>query len=211
MQAVRPELGGSVFQQSRPLAPSQRAPQAEENIELVWFEQKHLIRLLLPKKDLKDPGEISLHCLGKLSVICPQGNPRSLWPGPRPTAPLPPGLSLEANVSGVPGEPSGQRGHWRSGLPTEAWLLAKEASLPNRPVVSNLVALCEGVGRFWQEGVKWDYKPGRLSAATAGCDGKLQFNGQLYLYGISGIGCFQQLNWHCLQEFFEEVGELTGS
>lgn len=25
------------------------------------------------------------------------------------------------------------------------------------------------------------------------------------------IGCFQQLNWHCLQEFFEEVGELTGS
>lgn len=104
MQAVRPEWGGSVFQQRRPLAPSQRAPQAEENIEPVWFEQKHLICLLLPKKDLKGPGEISLHCLEKLSVICPQGNPSSLWPRPRPTAPLPPGLSLEANVSRVPGE-----------------------------------------------------------------------------------------------------------
>lgn len=86
----RPEgWGGSVFQQRRPLAPSQRAPQAEGNIEPVGFEQKHLIRPLLPKKDLKGPGEISLRGLEKLSVICPRGNPSSLWPDPHHAAPLP--------------------------------------------------------------------------------------------------------------------------
>lgn len=102
MQAVRSE-GVLCAPAEAPLAPSQRAPQAEANTEPVWLEHKRLIRLLLPKKDLKGPGEISLHCLEKLSVICPQGKPRALWPGPRPT-PLSPGLSLEANVSRVPGE-----------------------------------------------------------------------------------------------------------
>lgn len=92
-----------MFQQRLPLAPSQRTPQAEENIEPVWFEQKHLIRLLLPKKDLKGPGEISLHCLEKTLCNLPPGKAKLLVAEPRPT-PLSPGLSLEANVSRVPGE-----------------------------------------------------------------------------------------------------------
>jgi hypothetical protein len=105
MQAVRPEGGGgSVFQQSLPLAPSQRAPQAEENIEpvRVWTEAPD--SSFITKERLERPRwNFPPLFRKKLSVICPQGKPSSWWPGPRPT-PLSPGLSLEANVSRVPGE-----------------------------------------------------------------------------------------------------------
>lgn len=83
-----------MFQQRLPLAPSQRTPQAEENIEPVWFEQKHLIRLLLPKKDLKGPGEISLHCLEKTLCNLPPGKGKLL------VARAPPHPSVTRPVSG---------------------------------------------------------------------------------------------------------------
>lgn len=91
---------------------SQRPLQAKGKYwaKRVWTEPSGFI-FYYQRKTWKSPGEICFHCLGKLSVICPQGNPRVLCPAPPPhllCSSLP--SSLGVNVSRVPGDRSGWAG-----------------------------------------------------------------------------------------------------
>lgn len=111
--ASQARRGDSVFQQRRPLASKSEATAGKGKYwaERVWTEPSGFI-FYYQRKTWKSPGEIFFHCLGKFSVICPQGNPSALWLGlPLPYILCPTrSSSLRVNVSGVPGEQSGRVG-----------------------------------------------------------------------------------------------------